>query len=207
MPAFHWRQILSAHNTPRPGGMSINMELDKLFHWGSNHRLVLSLPNSYATDDGVAVHTWTDDGGSQSQAKAQVCKAALVELLLRAPYRGAVRLLTGAQLTRNRWNVERIWYEVSRLQLQMHGFTYVVAAPDMGGAGINAAPPPSDPQLAPSPMQPSLAAAPPPTPPGGAGINAAPPPSDPQQGAAAAAAAPAVAAAAAPTPAEAPPPQ
>ena len=121
MPAFHWRQILSAHNTTQPGGMSINMELDKLFHWGSNHRLVLSLPNSYATDDGVAVQTWTDDGGSQSQAKAQVCKAALVELLLRAPHRGAVRLLAGAQLTRNRWNVERIWDEVCRLQLHMHG--------------------------------------------------------------------------------------
>ena len=107
------------------------MELERLFHWGGNHRLALSLPNSYATDDGVAVHVWTDDGGSQSQAKAQVCKAALVELLLRAPHRGAVRLLAGAQLTRNRWNVERIWDEVPRLQLQMHGFAYVGAAPDM----------------------------------------------------------------------------
>ena len=90
MPAFHWRQILSAHNTFRPGEMSVNMELGRLFHWGSNHRLVLSLPNPYATDDGAAVHTWTDNGCSQSQAKAQVCKAALVELLLRAPHRGAV---------------------------------------------------------------------------------------------------------------------
>ena len=67
----------------------------------------MSLPNSYATDDGVAVHMWTDDGGSHSQAEAQVCMAALVEFLLRAPQRGAVRLLA-AELSRNRRNVERI---------------------------------------------------------------------------------------------------
>ena len=70
------RHILSAHNTSRPGGTSINLELERLFHWGGNHRLVLLLPNSYATDDGVAAQVWTGDGGSQSQAKAQACKAA-----------------------------------------------------------------------------------------------------------------------------------
>ena len=79
MPAFHWRHLVQ--------------ELERLFHWGGNHRLVLSLPNSYTTDDRVAVHVWTDDGGSQSQAKAQVC---LVELLLHAPHHGAVPLLAGA---------------------------------------------------------------------------------------------------------------
>ena len=150
MPAFHWRQILSAHNTTRPGGESLNQELEKLLVAGEDgHRLSLKMPNSYRCDDGLAVHTYTDDRAcSASDAKAQVCKAALVELLLRAPNRGSVRLLDGAQLTRNGWSVERIWDEVHRIQLQMHGISCIGEAPPMGGAGINAAPPPQPPPTA-----------------------------------------------------------
>ena len=83
------------------------------------------------------------DADGKSEAKAQVCKAALVELLLRAPYREAVRLVSGKHFTRNGWNVQLIWDEVRRLQLQMHGYAWVgtAPAPDMGGAGINAARP------------------------------------------------------------------
>ena len=143
MPALHWRQILSAHNTTTPGGVSVNQELEKLLVAGEDgHRLSLKMRNSYRCDDGLAVHTYTDDHTcSKSDAKAQVCKAALVELLLRAPNRGSVRLLDGAQLTRNGWSVERIWDEVRRIQLQMHGISGISEAPPMGGAGINAAPP------------------------------------------------------------------
>ena len=143
MPAFHWRQILSAHSTTTPGGVSVNQELEKLLVAGEDgHRLSLKMRNSYRCDDGLAVHTYTDDRTcSKSDAKAQVCKAALVELLLRAPNRGSVRLLDGAQLTRNGWSVERIWDEVRRIQLQMHGISGISEAPPMGGAGINAAPP------------------------------------------------------------------
>ena len=147
MPAFHWRQILSAHNTTRHGGESVNQELEKLLVAGEDgHRLSLKMPSSYRCDDGLAVHTYTDDRTcSKSDAKAQVCKAALVELLLRAPNRGSVRLLDGAQLTHNGWSVERIWDEVRRIQLQMHGISGISEAPPMGGAGINAAPPPPTP--------------------------------------------------------------
>ena len=123
----------------------MNQELQKLLREGEDgHRLSLKMRNSYMCDDGLAVHTYTDDRTcSKSDAKAQVCKAALVELLLRAPNRGSVRLLDGAQLTRNGWSVERIWDEVRRIQLQMHGISGISEAPPMGGAGINAAPPPS----------------------------------------------------------------
>ena len=122
----------------------MNQELEKLLVAGEDgHRLSLKMRNSYRCDDGLAVHTYTDDRTcSKSDAKAQVCKAALVELLLRAPSRGSVRLLDGAQLTRNGWSVERIWDEVRRIQLQMHGISGISEAPPMGGAGINAAPPP-----------------------------------------------------------------
>ena len=73
MPAFHWRQILSAHNTTRPGGRSINVPLKNLLVWGGRgHRLTLDLPNSYNVDDGLAVAVHTDLPSSKSQAKAQV---------------------------------------------------------------------------------------------------------------------------------------
>ena len=103
----------------------MNQELEKLLVAGEDgHRLSLKMRNSYRCNDGLAVHTYTDDRTcSKSDAKAQVCKAALVELLLRAPNRGSVRLLDGAQLTRNGWSVERIWDEVRRIQLQMHGIS------------------------------------------------------------------------------------
>ena len=122
----------------------MNQELEKLLVAGEDgHRLSLKMRNSYRCDDGLAVHTYTDDRTcTRSEAIAQVCKAALVELLLRAPNRGSVRLLDGAQLTRNGWSVDRIWDAVRRIQLQMHGFSGISEAPPMGGAGINAAPPP-----------------------------------------------------------------
>ena len=122
----------------------MNQELEKLLVAGEDgHRLSLKMRNSYMCDDGLAVHTYTDDRTCTiSDAKAQVCKAALVELLLRAPNRGSVRLLDRGQLTRNGWSVERIWDEVRRIQLQMHGISGISEAPPMGDAGINAAPPP-----------------------------------------------------------------
>ena len=123
----------------------MNQELQKLLREGEDgHRLSLKMRNSYMCDDGLAVHTYTDDRTCTiSDAKAQVCKAALVELLLRAPNRGSVRLLDRGQLTRNGWSVEGIWDEVRRIQLQMHGISGISEAPPMGGAGINAAPPPA----------------------------------------------------------------
>ena len=72
MPAFHRRQILSAHNTTRHGAESVNQELEKLLMAGEDgHRLSLKMPNSYRCDDGLAVHTYTDDRTcSKSDAKA-----------------------------------------------------------------------------------------------------------------------------------------
>ena len=73
MPAFHWRQVLSAHNTSRPGGRSINRPLEDLLVWGGRgHRLALDMPNSYMVDDGLNVAIHTDMAGSVSQVKAQV---------------------------------------------------------------------------------------------------------------------------------------
>ena len=64
-----------------------------------------------------------------------------MELLLRAPYRGAVRLLD-APLTRIHAAPQTlIWDTVRQLQLQMHGYALVGMGEEAGGAGINAAPP------------------------------------------------------------------
>jgi hypothetical protein len=108
MPVFYWRHLGAGVGEVVPLGRqpSPRVVAAELVH----HRRR------------VPIHVWTDDGGSQSQAKAQVC---LVELLLRAPHHGAVPLLAGAQFTRNRWNIENIWDEVCRLQLQIHGFAWV----------------------------------------------------------------------------------
>jgi hypothetical protein len=129
MLAFHWRHLGAGVGEVVPLGRqpSPRVVAAELVH----HRRR------------APIHVWTDDGGSQSQAKAQV---RLVELLLHAPHHGAAPLLAGAQFARNRWNIEHIWDEVCRLQLQMHGFAYMGAAPDMGVAGINAATPPPPPR-------------------------------------------------------------
>jgi hypothetical protein len=112
MPVFHWRHLGAAVGEVVPVGRqpSPRVVAAELVH--DRRR--------------VPIHVWTDDGGSQSQAKAQVC---LVECMLHALHHGAVPLLAGAQFTRNRWSVKHIWDEVCRLQLQMHGFAYVGAAP------------------------------------------------------------------------------
>ena len=79
MPVFHWRHLGAGVGEVVPLGRqpSPRVVAAELVH----HRRR------------VAIHVWTDDGGSQSQAKAQVC---LVELLLRAPHHGAAPLLAGA---------------------------------------------------------------------------------------------------------------
>ena len=79
------------------------------------HRLVLALDNSYVVDDGLAVSAYTDTV-DQSDANAEVCMAALVEMLLRAPRRGCVRLLPPPLLCITD-GVQVIWDLVHQLQL------------------------------------------------------------------------------------------
>ena len=100
--------------------------------------------NSYVVDDGLAVSAYTDTV-NQSDAKAEVCKAVLVEMLLRAPRRGCVRLLQ-KPLQRIPEGVQVIWDLVHQLQLEMHGYAMVQLRTEED-AGINAAP------SAPAPQQ------------------------------------------------------
>ena len=140
MPAFHWRQILSAHNTSRPGGKSINASLETNFGWGRDgHRLVLALQNSYEADDGLSIMTYMDDRAANNSAlKYGVCKQIIVELLLRAPRRYAVRLSPATALQRIKGGgPEQIWDKVRLLQTVMHGNSPVALAVGEG-AVINA---------------------------------------------------------------------
>ena len=72
------------------------------------------MDNSYVVDDGLAVSAYTDTV-NQSDAKAEVCKAVLVEMLLRVPRRRCVCLLL-EPLLRIPDGVQVIWGLVRQLQ-------------------------------------------------------------------------------------------
>ena len=66
-------------------------------HWNTDgHRLVLRWGDSYMVDDddGFSVQTFSDMTNTSHATKAKACKVALVELLLRAPHRRVVRILS-----------------------------------------------------------------------------------------------------------------
>ena len=70
-------------------------------------------------DDGLSVQSYTDTT-NQSDAKVEVCKVALVELLLRAPHRHVVRLFSVPfQRVRARASFDMIWDIVHHLQIEM----------------------------------------------------------------------------------------
>jgi hypothetical protein len=144
-PAFHWRHLLSAHNTVNVRGSSVNHAIQDTMTWSKAgitaalpYKASLNWPNSYAKDDGLAISAESGPCKTERDAVRDLCRNMFVKLLLRAPG-PVVRILDKPFASAGPTYAVNIWEKVRELQRQAGAG--IVAAPPQGGAGIAAAPP------------------------------------------------------------------